>query len=71
MVVPLECKDVALCERTVWPKQPLKLQSTDGKSASMYCDGGFVCVLTVSSEGSLPVPPRFVPTVAFGLILPI
>lgn len=57
VVVPLDCKDVALCERAVWPKQPLKLQSVDGKSASIYCDGGYVCVVTVSEEGSLPAAP--------------
>lgn len=59
VVVPADCKDVAGCERSVWPKQPLKLQSSDGKSASVYCEGGFVCVLTLSEEGTLPAAPRY------------
>ena len=57
VTVPVDCKDVTLCEHIVWPKQPLSLHSSDGKSVVLYCEGGFACAFTFTAAGALSCPP--------------
>lgn len=59
MVVPLECKDVTLCERSKWPKQPLQLTTIDGSKATVYCEGGYVSIVSLTESGSLPSSHRY------------
>jgi hypothetical protein len=58
VAVPLDCNDVTLCEHVSWPKQPIKLLSSDGKTALVLCEAGFVFTLSMSAEGALPAAPR-------------
>lgn len=54
MVMPLECKSVIDCERTVWPRMPSCVHTNDGKSAVVNCVDGSNFLFSLTNEGTIP-----------------
>lgn len=61
ILLPLDCTIISRCQHIIYSKQPRQLYSHDGRSITIYFNGGYVITTTLTSDGQLlPFTDRYV-----------